>query len=372
MIEIVLNKRTKEGKDFGKSLPSRITEKYLKGGKLEYFNKAEISFDDDFQNQYIAALHAAFGTHRNFIINPDDIWLLIVQGLSIHINLNAEKYRETIVDFSGKKTIKVQHDGLIMGSPDNTWEIVFPEFQKGIASLIKDPNIANMVVSKFSTTTLIDTTCLQIALMDITKSYFSYVVETRCGIPSVFVDGAKEDWLKIIEAINYLLPKFDMQEWAAELTIIVNKILDTYDGNIDTNFFNSIYKYESGSGGDSVTGWINDFFPYIVERRTENIIKKVLSRSMRSGACLQTANFPSSISSVPFVWEYYGEKHNMNFFAGFCGMEETETGIRPKKNFFIGHSTDVVETTSYRKPQEKETMMELSERLALVRKMLSK
>jgi hypothetical protein len=372
MIEIVLNKLTKEGKDFPKSLPSRITEKYLKGGKLEYFNKAEICFDDDFQNQYVAALHAAFGTHRNFVINPDDIWLLITQGLSIHINKNSEKYRETIVDFSGKKTIKIQHDGLIMGSPDNTWEIVFPEFQKAITSLIKDPNIANTIVSKFSTTTLTDTTCLQIALMDITKSYFSYVVETRCGIPTIFVDGTKEDWVKISDSINYLLPLFDMQDWATELNIIIGKIIDTYNGIIDKDFFNSIYKYSSGSGGDSVTGWINDFFPYIVERRTENIIKKVLSSSMRNGPCLQTSNFPSSISSVPFIWEYYGEKYDMNFFAGFCGLEETENGIRPKKNFFIGHSTDVVLKTSYRKPEEKETLMELNDRLTKVRKMLTK
>lgn len=108
-----------------KSSEQRITEKYLKGSKLEYWHKANpMAFDDDFQNQYIAALHHAFAEHYGFVLNPDDIWLLILQGLSIHINQNAEKYRDTLVDFQGKKEIRVRHDGLVQGNPDNTWQEV--------------------------------------------------------------------------------------------------------------------------------------------------------------------------------------------------------------------------------------------------------
>jgi len=175
--------------------------------------------------------------------------------------------------------------------------------------------------------------------MDICKSYFNYVVETRCGIPVVYVDGTKTDWEKIKTAVNYLLPKFDLSDWMLKLNTILDKIINTFDGNIDVEFFKNIYKYRSMSGGDEVTGWINDLFPYIVEpveygsKRTWNIVKK-----NETILKLETCNFPSSISSVPFVWEYLGIPYNMNFFAGFCGFNETYEGaVRARKNFFIAY-----------------------------------
>src|ERR1700761_3812897 len=131
-----------------KSSRERITEKYLKGSKLEYWHTTNhMAFDDEFQNQYIAGLHYAF------VLNPDDIWLLILQGLSIHINQNSEKYRDVLVDFQGKKEIVVRHDGLVKGNDNNTWNEVFPVFEEAISGLIKDANIAKHIVPNFSTTT---------------------------------------------------------------------------------------------------------------------------------------------------------------------------------------------------------------------------
>ena len=328
--------------DLPKSDSRRITEKYLKGAKLEYYHDSmPMAFDDAFQNQYIGALHNAFAEHYAFVLNPDDIWLLILQGLSIHINQNAEKYRDVLVDFQGKKEIVVEHHGLVKGSPDNTWDFVFPIFQEKISELIKDSSIADRIVPNFSTSTDIDKTCFRISLMDITKSYFTFVVFTRCGIPTVYVDGTKEDWLTILGSINELLPKFGMEEWATQLSDIICRIVTVYDGNIDIPFFENIYKYESHSGGDAVTGWINDFFPYIVSDRGEEIIKKVVTTEgnyFKPAGSLSTANFPSSICSVPFVWDYFGTKYNMNFYAGFCGFDESQMdAIRPRKNFFIAY-----------------------------------
>jgi hypothetical protein len=344
MVRIDVSDNLTPAVNLPKSSPTRITEKFLKGSKLEYFhNSSQIAFDDDFQNQYVAALHNAFAEHYAFVLNPDDIWLLIMQGLSIHINLNAEKYRDVLVDFQGKKEIVVRHDGLVRGNDNNTWDLVFPIFESEISNLIKDSNVAKLIVPNFSTTTEIDKTCFRISLMDIAKSYFSYVVMTRCGIPTIYIDGKKEDWLSILGSINTLLPMFEMEAWAIELSQNIAKIIATYDGIVDKKFFESIYKYSSHSGGDAVTGWINDFFPYMVttEGKTQKLVEKVLSNSpfARSGGpFLSTKNYPSSVCSVPFVWDYHGEKFNMNFFAGFCGFDESQNeAIRPRKNFFIAY-----------------------------------
>ena len=262
-------------------------------------------------------------------------------GLSIHINQNAEKYRDVLVDFKGKKEIIVIHNGLVMGNPNNTWEDVFPVFEQSISTLIKDANIAKYIVPDFSTTTPIDKTCAQIALMDITKSYFSYVVMTKCGIPVVYIDGVKEDWLSILGSINTLLPMFELDTWAKKLSNIISEIISVYDGNDNKSFFDNIYKYQSMSGGDRVSGWITEFFPYIVETKGwgKNMETSLVKQETRSRSdFFKTSYFPSSICSVPFVWDYLGQKFDMNFFAGFCGFDESQNeAIRPRKNFFIAY-----------------------------------
>jgi hypothetical protein len=47
--------------------------------------------------------YTAHNNHYPIRIKPDDIWLLIVQGFSNHVNANAEELRKLFVDFDGKK-----------------------------------------------------------------------------------------------------------------------------------------------------------------------------------------------------------------------------------------------------------------------------
>ncbi len=187
--------------------------------------------------------------------------------------------------------------------------------------------IASDIIPTFSTTTEIDKICFQISLMDITKNHFNFTVRTMCGIPTVYIDGTKEDWILIFNSINELLPKFDLGDWSKIISDHIYQIINSFDGKINTEFFNSIYKYKSMSGSDMVTGWINDFFPYVVEN--EKII-------IKRNKVLTTSNFPSSINSVPFVWDYFGEKINMNFYSGFSGFNYSQyDAIRPSKNLFV-------------------------------------
>lgn len=211
----------------------------------------------------------------------------------------------------------------------------FPVFEEAIASLIKDKNIANSIVSDFSTTTSIDKICGQITLMDITKSYFSYVVMTKCGIPVVYIDGKKEDWLLMLGNIQTLLPMFDLQQWADKLSNIICKIINVYDGTEDIDFFKSIYKYRNMSGG-RVSGWITEFFPYVI--KNEGWGKNATQTFVKAGEYFSSSMFPSSICSAPFLWEYFAQKFDMNFFAGFCGFDESQNeAIRPRKNFFVAY-----------------------------------
>ena len=59
-----------------------------------------------FLNKNVPLLNGFFQAHINHYpirIKPDDIWLLIVQAFSNHVNANSEKLRHYFVDFDSKK-----------------------------------------------------------------------------------------------------------------------------------------------------------------------------------------------------------------------------------------------------------------------------
>ena len=63
-------------------------------------------------NSNIPLLNSFYTAHTNHYlirINHDDIWLLIVQAFSNHVNANAEELKKFFVNFDGKKTLIVKY-----------------------------------------------------------------------------------------------------------------------------------------------------------------------------------------------------------------------------------------------------------------------
>ena len=56
--------------------------------------------------------YTAHMKHYPIRIKPDDIWLLIVQAFSHHVNANSEELRDYFVNFEGKKTLEVKYYGI--------------------------------------------------------------------------------------------------------------------------------------------------------------------------------------------------------------------------------------------------------------------
>ena len=53
--------------------------------------------------------YSAHCKHYPLRIKPDDIWLLIIQAFSNHVNANAEKLRHYFVNFEGQKDLVVEY-----------------------------------------------------------------------------------------------------------------------------------------------------------------------------------------------------------------------------------------------------------------------
>jgi hypothetical protein len=285
---------------------------------------------------FVAAMHLSFAQHRPLMIRPDDVALCIAQGVSNHINAHAEKVRSIFVDHDGQKDIEIWRDMFQKGSPDNDWPSAFKEFDEKIAERLKN-GAHERLKFQFSTTTHVDSAAYSIVLMESMKAYFKYVVWTECGIPEVTLLGTVADWTKLYAQTAALFAWWDARTaelpdvkevslswWKDALMPVLEKILESaIDGKVDTEFWQSIYKMNGGSGGPTVSGWVNTLFPYMLDGERQPTQKhERLAKWGEDWYSVDSSSFPTGVSSVPFVWKYYGTDYDMTFLGGFAGVAQ--------------------------------------------------
>jgi Domain of unknown function (DUF4419) len=224
----------------------------------------------------IAAIDRAFNDHRPLYLSPDIIWLLISQGLAEHINKNSEKLRHHFVQHPGKVTINIQRDDFVKGDLENPWTEVFSEISGMIRSHI-GVETYHLILPTFSTTGTVERAAAEIVLFDAMKSYFRYSIATCCGIPQIELAGTVADWQQLLDRTKQLA-QFELDWWIRELIPILEQFIAAASGKIDRSFWQSMYKWNSKSGGSYITGWIVMFFPYIIKkylaRKPTNIASK--------------------------------------------------------------------------------------------------
>jgi hypothetical protein len=307
-----------------------------------------------------AATHLAFNDHRPLVLSPDMIWLAIVQGVATHINLNSETLRHKFVQYEGKEKITVRRNDFRRGSPENPWPEVFSEFSMEIKARIGTKH--TLFIENFSTTGAVENSAFEIALMDAMQSYFSFEVETFCGIPEITLEGKTEDWKKISKKLASI-EKLGLSFWINKLEPVLEQFIRASQGNIDSVFWQSLYKVNDFSGGPYINGWLTYFLPYIdkyIPGQSEipNFLSsssegKVLSsgkgewmlvenpaliRSNNSYHGITLKQLPSGISKAPFVWKFFGNNFDYDFLGGFVGVTQNVNtfAIRPKIGWAVG------------------------------------
>jgi hypothetical protein len=273
----------------------------------------------------LKALHAAFCDHRPICLSPDMVWLMIAQGAANHINVNAKELRPRFVKYAGKASLIVRRDDFVKGSPENPWAEVFPEFARQLRKHIGDETHA-FFTKCFSTTGPVEQAAGQVVLMDAAQAYFTYHTLTLCGIPSVTLEGTSEDWGAVREHAQ-LLSRFGLESWLTALEPILRQFSQACQGEPDAEFWRSMYKLNSFSGGASVTGWVTTFFPYLKNWSTllptePNPEIVGLNSCEREYEGVDLSDFPSGLAAVPFTWNYYGTSFDMQFLAGFVGVAQ--------------------------------------------------
>lgn len=291
-------------------------------------------------HSFVHTVERAFSDHRPLILSPDMLWLMMAQGFAQHVNLNAEQLRRRFVEHDGKKEIVVRRDDFVKGSPENPWDEAFTAFSEKIQEYIGTENHGNIVVD-FSTTGKVEKAANEVVLMESMKAYFDYTVRTLCGIPEVTLEGEVADWEKLRDKTEDLGKAYDLRWWTDHVHPIFDRIAQNVAGADDPELWENFFKLQGGSGGPFINGWINVLLPYIKTYQTNGEAKATNKyveswKDGRGWGGLTHDQLPLGLCQTPFNWEYFDQKFQMEFVAGFCGATQEEgLALRPKIGWAI-------------------------------------
>jgi hypothetical protein len=228
-------------------------------------------------NNFLGSFLSAYNSHGDIILIPDDIWIQISLFFSKYINsgTNAEKLRYKLVNHEGKiDLVIIEHASNLKESEklEYEWDYFFSEIIKQIESNTLD-GIVEGFKSDFTTTNNIYRVISTAIIMNSFKQYFNYSrAICMCGINNIYFAGVKEDWEKILKKIEFL-SNFDsgdgiLLEYICKIKIIISKFIETFNNNVDVNFWNKIMTLSEesrrSSGGrytiNWIDGWILHFF----------------------------------------------------------------------------------------------------------------
>lgn len=217
----------------------------------------------------------AYNNHKDVILSPDDVWVMITLEFSKYINNNAEAMRNLFVDHEGKKKLTVVTRNEL---DESQWDEFYDLIIGKITDNTKD-GITGILAADFTTTGRVEKIISTSVIMNSFKQYFSYGrCIPACGITGIQFMGESADWKKLIEKTRALqkynvegvyayseqIPRTSWSGYIDKLIPILTEFSNTFDENVNVDFWNSIMDVEHkrlGSGSQTmVNGWITYFF----------------------------------------------------------------------------------------------------------------
>ena len=190
--------------------------------------------------------YTAHINHYPIRIKPDDIWLLIVQAFSNHVNANSEELRKYFINFDGKKELVVNYNDIAF--IDQIKRKHLEDFSEQINEQMKEylgDEIFQILTPNFSTTTYDSSLICKISIMGAFKKYFDYKMRLKgCGISYIVLEGEAEDYKKIKSKAEKL-SRYQFSWYINRIIPHLDKMIEPKEGKIDNDYFkNMIQKKE--------------------------------------------------------------------------------------------------------------------------------
>ena len=225
------------------------------------------------ENAFVGTVYRAYCDHYPLEFSVEDIWVAIAQGVSIHLNENAEKYRQLMVSHEDKKTLTLPVDSLRIpdsarpnGGNKSVPAIDWPAAVRQMGILIRDDmktDMATLITTPFSSTTPVEQAVFDCTLMDSVKSYYDYRFSLCCGLPEVTLRGSPADFQQVIDRVNQLRTIFtDFHWWLDTLLPHLQQLKVSAEGQPDVDWWQKVCHHVGGGSDISMlAGWLADFVP---------------------------------------------------------------------------------------------------------------
>ncbi len=283
-------------------------------------------------NGFVQTIHDCYAQHRPLILSPDDIWLTLCQGFSIHLNLHFDSLRTQVFTEDKPVDIIVRNDSLVNGNAAN-WEQLIAGLSEKTKAFTRS-DVYGTIVQDFSTTSEIEHTAFEITLLEVQQKAFSYIGESGCGIPRVTLEGSVEDWKKVSAGMQQFR-KFGLDYWVKEMEPVLQQFIAAAEGKADKKFWESIYKETSEYNATYISGWMLKLFPYVKEKEYDGpmesfhyIPNKFLRGEEHRRSKLQTKDLPGGFSKISVQWNAFSplvpatEMKKMEIYAGFIAIRQ--------------------------------------------------
>lgn len=270
---------------------------------------------------FFTAIYECYNHHWGLRTVPDDWWYTIIRTVAMAIDNHSktDAVRQYFVNHEGKKRLTVDVDP----SCGIDYEKFFREMTDLIQSNIKVEKYVDTIRSDFSTSTATHRIVSEITVMSSMQEFFEYCMRTMCGIPFVEMEGSEEDWVKLktklIDLKKMLQPIHSSigltESWWMKIESICDKLIDTYRGDGDKEWWSKIFSHEQHGFGSGSYATYDGWFL----RDLLNISKKVESFS----------SIPSGLVSVPLIFDDNGVESNGAIVSGIAGIKIDETSKVP-------------------------------------------
>lgn len=306
----------------------------LMGGRKGEYPIATVSL-------LVQAAHRAFQEHLPLSLAPEVLWYAICHEVAIHVKQDPRAHATWFTTRPDERVeIDVRDDSLVYGSPDNNWGRLLGLFRDPLREHVPAPAAA-LFLPTFSTTTPESEIATLVAFMDVVSEYYRFGFSTLCGIPAVRLEGTPQDWRLLVQSASALAEAFPgLRPYFTDLMPVLKEIAGVAAGaDPDPEFWASLYKFNGGSGGPFVSGWITAFFAHVpaghngFQPKRECDWRKFASKRHFGG--FHTNEFACHVSSVPATWTYYERKISMGFAAGILGVDHDEGFLAPRLGYAV-------------------------------------
>ena len=305
----------------------------------------------DYNVPILNGFYTAHTNHYPIRIKPDDIWLLIVQAFSHHVNINSEKLRNMFVDFEGKKELIVYYP---LNKLEDVDKKVLENFSEQINEQMKGflgEELLNILTPDFSTTNYDNLIVCKISIMGAFKKYFDYTLfECGCGVPYLILEGKAEDYKKIISKAKYL-SKYDFDWYINRIIPHLEKMAEAKEGKVDIEYFQNMIQNKEATeykiglswrGGysykvDHLSGWFLNFFAYWGDGEGDYKVFNEGDLGVK-----HFDKLPSQMLIVPFkIVDSNQKNYLMKYKVGFVGCDQNEKKeVFPITGWIVSPSTE--------------------------------